>query len=765
MNQRPTSVAAPPRRTPAAKGAIGIWAATALCVPFIVAVPAASAAVPAAPNNIVVFPDRDFITIEGYQDHVGETATVEVSRPGVGVIGSAKSSVAAGDVAFEVNHPGGVCWGAGTGLAVTPDILPGDTVSLKLANGASGGDTRAQAMYVTSAPTLAPDGVTVTVNGHIDDDVNQAQTEQRIVDPAFKNTDVARRDVRAVPGPLTADEGYSSKLEFGVAGPETFTATYVFTDRQAAEIAVNAGSGVRAMSWELEDGEANRQGLTITEFGELGGPGMGGCPNGPLTSGPAGPTDVVAATAGSSIKINWTPARAIPGTPPITGYRVHAVAQTATGNERAEIGKRISNVAATGTTISGLSTDETYDVHIVSVSAAGETFPPVHAIPVTDVAAPQVTATPAGGSFRTAQTVTLKANEVGAEIYYTTDGSDVFLSGGILSEFAMLYTEPVDISATTTLSFAAVDPAGNISEQGQATFTITDDPLPSAPAFSGTPVVASGSVTLNWTAADPGAAGLAITKYSVQAYAADGTPAGPTRTTPGDVTTLVFDGLTGDATYQFTVRASNANGDGPESEKSQPIEVPGDVVAQAGPDQRINRGVTPTTVKLDGTGSTSTDATYKWEQVLPSATDPMRVTLNGATTLTPSFSLPLFALPMTNNPLTFRLTVTSGDIVRTDEVQVTPVPDRIAITRAEWKSRDFRIEGTSTVVGGTVTVHRGGPTGPVIGRATVTAAAAPATGGVFSIRLRDNAAGTNPGTIWTESTVGGTAGPTTVTAR
>src|SRR3954452_19182066 len=50
---------------------------------------AASAAVPAFPNNIVVFPDRDFVTIEGSQAHIGETALVEVTRNG-SLIGSAK---------------------------------------------------------------------------------------------------------------------------------------------------------------------------------------------------------------------------------------------------------------------------------------------------------------------------------------------------------------------------------------------------------------------------------------------------------------------------------------------------------------------------------------------------------------------------------------------------------------------------------------------------------------------------------------------------
>ena len=38
---------------------------------------AASAAVPEFPDNLVVFPNRDFVTVEGYQDHIGETATAQ----------------------------------------------------------------------------------------------------------------------------------------------------------------------------------------------------------------------------------------------------------------------------------------------------------------------------------------------------------------------------------------------------------------------------------------------------------------------------------------------------------------------------------------------------------------------------------------------------------------------------------------------------------------------------------------------------------------
>ena len=70
---------------------------------------------PAFPNNVVVFPDRDFVTIEGYQNHIGEERTRRghARRPGHRL---RQGRVEEGDVAFEINHPGGYCWGAGTGL-------------------------------------------------------------------------------------------------------------------------------------------------------------------------------------------------------------------------------------------------------------------------------------------------------------------------------------------------------------------------------------------------------------------------------------------------------------------------------------------------------------------------------------------------------------------------------------------------------------------------------------------------------------------------
>jgi len=340
---RPTALSAIPFRRGVSMLLIGAVSTTGLVA---LTADVANAAPPAFPDNIVVFPDRDFVTVEGYQDHIGETATLEVSRPGVGIVGSAQAVVEEGDVAFEVNHPGGYCWGAGTGLKVTPDIKGGDVVTMKFA-GQAVGDTTVAGAAVTEVQ-YSPGSNIVKVLGRLGAADNPLQLEQRVVNPELKDTAIARRDVRAVPGPLVAAPrgGYSSQLE---TSGSTFTATYDYTD-PALAAKVAAGGGERMMSWQVEDADANRQGLTIAEFGELGGPGMGGCPNGPLGSGPVGPTDVIATKVTGGYKLNWTPAVAIPGTPAITGYEVSAVSEGVTNGERAVMGKRIAGQTAKTTT-------------------------------------------------------------------------------------------------------------------------------------------------------------------------------------------------------------------------------------------------------------------------------------------------------------------------------------------------------------------------------------------------------------------------------
>jgi hypothetical protein len=752
-----------PARSRWSRAALVAALAVSLSGGAVLTASSASAAVPSFPDNVVVFPNRDFVTIEGYQDHIGETATIEVKRPGVGIVGSAQGVVEEGDVAFEINHPGGYCWGAGTGLNITPDIQPGDAVSIRFGN-TEAGETIAQDAFVdadAAITTTTLNGDTVLVKGHIGADVIKDNTEQRIVEPALTDTDVARRDVRAVPGPLTRAPkgGYSSMLEFDDE-KRTFLATYIFDDPNTAEIAANAGLGERLLSWQLTDADANRQGLTIAEFGEPGGPGMGGCPNGPLQSGPPAPTNISAAkVSGGDIKVNWTPAQAIPGTPAITGYRVTALAQTSTNNQQVEIGRRITGQGATGTTITGLASGETYDIEVVSMSSVGQTFPAAHAIPETDGTAPTVASSPNGGTFAVAQNVTLTTNDPVADIYFTTDGSDP-VQVDSPSPLATLYTAPIAILETTTLRFAAIDPSGNVSDVGERTFTITNQPTPDAPTF-GTPVIGNGQITLSWTSNDP-----SVDMYGVHVYDADGGDIGGVRETTS--TSLTVDSLTEAVPYFFTVQARNGNGYGPESAKLGPLSPQGSVVANAGPDQSgVARN---STVTLNGSGS-SAGATYQWTQLATgtgnpiAANDPDKVTLTGATGRNASFVLPFYRYPMSAQPLTFQLAVTLGGATRTDAVVITPSSDRVTIGTAKWKTGDFRATGTSSTVGGTITI-RSAPNAAgqvtVYGTATVTAAAAPETGGVWDFRLRAGVPTTNPGRIFADSNRGGTAGPFTV---
>ena len=82
----------------------------------------------------------------------------------------------------------------------------------------------------------------------------------------------------------------------------------------------------------------------------------------------------------------------------------------------------------------------------------------------TDITQPITTATPPGGTYTSAQSVTLSANEA-AIIRYTTDNS-------IPSDSSQQYSSPIPISTTTTLRFFAKDAAGNVESPKAEIYTI-----------------------------------------------------------------------------------------------------------------------------------------------------------------------------------------------------------------------------------------------------------------------------------------------------
>jgi hypothetical protein len=192
-----------------------------------------------------------------------------------------------------------------------------------------------------------------------------------------------------------------------------------------AKIASQADLGERAMSWQDEDADGNRQGLTIAEFGEAGGPGMGGCPAGPTNQAPSpGNYSAIRNVAMDKYSVSWTPATAAPAGADVTGYSVEAVEKT-TG---AVIGIR-TGIDVSKTTLTVLPTgDYTIEVRALTGGAIGGSFPGTTTQAkdpgAPDTTAPKLVFSPAAtpDTAVEADAVTL-SSEAGADIYYTVDGS------------------------------------------------------------------------------------------------------------------------------------------------------------------------------------------------------------------------------------------------------------------------------------------------------------------------------------------------------
>ena len=608
MSQRTTpetTSSGPPTGSRRRRVLAGLTAATVAATAGVLTAAPASAAVPVFPDNITIFPDRDFVSIDGFVGNAGKPITVEVVRGGT-VIGSATGPEAGADVinagnpAIEINHPGGICWGAGGGVNATPDILPGDQIVVKL-NGATAGAADATTLSPkVTGHSLDQAGTTLTVTGTFGPDVDPTFLEQRIINPDLKNTDVNFRDVRAVPGPPTPDRrsptAYSSGMAVDTAA-HTFTATYTFANAATAKIA-DAGA-LRSMSWQNLDANANRQGVTIQEDGELGGPGFGGCPAAAVAQGPASPTNVKATDNGTTTTVTWTKPTVTPGTSPIVGYTVRAVAQTSTNGGQDEIGKRISDPAATTATLPTALAGKTVEVR--SYTAAGESWPPAVANKTTtgtttDTTLPTVTATPPGGNFTgPVANVTLTASEP-ASIVYTLDGSDPLVSADV-NQAATPYTVPFTIPdkdannnpvASVTLRYVAIDGAGNPSLAHTEIYKFGAASTPAAPTINKT---TAGNTTIDviWTApANPGSS--PITGYKVTATPqAPSTGAPVTVTTISSATTATLTGLTNGSTYTVSVLATNATGDGAVASVVVPLSAnPAEVITPAAPVNKPN---------------------------------------------------------------------------------------------------------------------------------------------------------------------------------
>ncbi len=296
-------------------------------------------AVPAAPINIIDFPQRDFISASGYlQDDRVVVRIIHDPAVYPGAAGGTSGENAVdwispqGDPAdapgafsgiVEVNHPGGACW-----KTQTPDIRPGDTVEIEIkANNTAPvrvgridrtivqNVTAKRPVLVTAATPGNNDGV-VEVHGTAQDSFSAIPgnplpigiLEHRLVAPGELFPLSNKRTLRA-----TSATGADGVLAYDAPGSINWTATYSGLTEEDVRIALGAES--RAL-W-LGNAVAPALETTTYEIGALTAPG----PSAPCTAAlevlppppgselvpPTQPTNLTAAISNSNtVTLNWT---------------------------------------------------------------------------------------------------------------------------------------------------------------------------------------------------------------------------------------------------------------------------------------------------------------------------------------------------------------------------------------------------------------------------------------------------------------------------
>lgn len=495
---------------------------------------------PLAPDNIICMPDTDACVIQAFINYVGRPLTVEVVRNNE-VVGSAVGIVSGGIIAFQINHPAGICWGSGTNLKVTPDIQKGDNVFVK-----DGTQVLAQSTvldgYIVNSKVVNNE---VIVSGYIDAAIPPTNVEVRIVSPLLVNTAVRRRDVRALVGPFLNAVGYSSIV---VVSGTTFTATFTFNDVATANIA--GSSTIQSVSfWQFTDAAGNQQGLTISETGVIGGPFLPSCPPAAEFANNVAPP----AIAISNSLIKWSPIVPVPGAPPVTAYTVDVIKPST----MPVVYGFIAPITKNGIDFT-LTKIEVGDIIEVRTKQGSRLSNPIQITYSATQMVPVISSTPVISSSTEVTTSQVVLTSNTNQIAYTVDGTSVIVAGK-LSETALLYSGPIKITERAILSAVAFDQTGLISDA--LTGIVVPVPQVAKPLAVKTfqVFIENGMVRLAWVAPiDP-----TISAYKVRIYE------GPTLFTVGSnmiserqtsSTFMFIKDLTPGQFYKFSVSSLNSQG-------------------------------------------------------------------------------------------------------------------------------------------------------------------------------------------------------------
>jgi hypothetical protein len=258
---------------------------------------------------------------------------------------------------------------------------------------------------------------------------------------------------------------------------------------------------------------------------------------------PDAPTGVTATAGNAQATIGWT-APANTGGSAITGYTVTASPGGATSTVDASTFQ---------TTISGLTNGTSYTFSVVATNAKGNSVAgtsPAVTPDIVPLAPTGVTAT--RGDAQASVGWTAPAGNGGTAVtHYTVTaspgGKTVTVDGGTLTAVVTGLTNGTEY----TFTVFATNAKGNGATSAVSN-AVTPAGLPGAPA-SVTATAGHAEVTVSWTASN--ANGSPVTSYTVTR-----SPGNVTKTVTGLTTT--FTGLTNGATYQFTVKATNAVGTG-----------------------------------------------------------------------------------------------------------------------------------------------------------------------------------------------------------
>lgn len=205
---------------------------------------------PSAPIQILVFPQRDFVSASGYtaDDRVvvtvvhpsGATFSTDPNTPVIPQDDPRAAPGAPFAGIVEVNHPGGACW-----FGTTPNIGPGDKVRITIVSNPIdaarvGRADETTVANVTAARPVQVDATTIQVHGTAQDAAGAplpvAQLEQRMV---------ANRQVFLVNGRRVLTSAKDGTLAYDAPGSINWTATY--TGLPAADVTRALGAESRIL--------------------------------------------------------------------------------------------------------------------------------------------------------------------------------------------------------------------------------------------------------------------------------------------------------------------------------------------------------------------------------------------------------------------------------------------------------------------------------------------------------------------------------------